>query len=155
MYLSRKQRSDISRNMASHGSDQTYTYGKKRIEFGEIIDPLIRIPLKTLDTWTRVWFLVDTGADVTVIPIPLAHWFDIPFERSNKSTSVAGVGNDMTKAYPGVITIKIGRRQHDIRCYFVESGLDTMLLGRLDVFDHFTVVFDNLKKQLVFREILV
>lgn len=78
-------------------------------------------------------------------------WFtSIP--KLDQQTTLGGVEGKGVIAYPGKITLQIGRERIEVRCYFVRSN--TMpLLGRLDLWDKFNWFFDNREKQVIFERI--
>lgn len=54
--------------------------------------------------------------------------------------------------YPSQIQIQLPRQELTVRCYFIDSDI-IPLLGRIDIWDKFSIIFDNIKKEVVFKEI--
>ncbi len=129
-------------------SAHTFPYQKKRIDFGLIFNPLIHLPVKTQSGWQDLWFLVDSGADTTMIPLNLAKRLGIKFQKT--STRLFGIGAQSLAAFPGQMLCKIGETELEVRCYCVNTEDSVLLLGRLDIFDKFSVLFDNQKQSVIF-----
>lgn len=128
-----------------------FPYQYKTIEFGRIANPKIALPVLIKKGWEELDFLVDSGADTTTFPLELVDQLqaDINFK---KKTDVVGIEDSKIFGYPGKVQIKIGNLVFAIRCYFIESSV-IPLLGRLDIWDKFTIVFDNIKREVVFERI--
>ena len=129
-----------------------FPYEKKWIEEGELVDPRVVIGLKTKFGFLKVKFLVDSGADVTTLPIvPYAELFD--FKRSLKDkVKIGGIEGSGVIAYPCGLTIGMGGRRFRMRCYLIESKVDP-LLGRLDFWNLFSIAFDNKTRETVFTRL--
>jgi hypothetical protein len=98
-----------------------------------------------------VRFLVDSGSDTIVLPSHFAPIVDIDLTQVNPVT-LTGVGGNTVDAYPAKINLKIGSVTFPASCYFLE-GNQTPLLGRKNVWDKFTLLFDNQSHKVTFREI--
>ena len=96
-------------------------------------------------------FLVDSGADTTSIPLLWAPLFRFN-KKGSKKTWVGGVEGGKIAGYPSTIEIKFDKNFLKIRILFVDSNI-TPLLGRLDVWDNFSVLFDNKSKETVFYKL--
>jgi hypothetical protein len=128
----------------------TFPYQYKRNDFGKVLNPLILLPTKTNGGWQNLWYLFDSGADATMLSISLAEKLGITVNRHIK-TKLYGIGEQAVYASPGEITIKIGIKEYRVRTYFDYSKESTILLGRIDIFDKFTITFDKNKKQIIFQ----
>lgn len=128
----------------------TFPYQYKQIELGRLFNPVILLPVKTASGWQNLWFLVDSGADTVMLPVGLGRALGLKFDPSVK-TSLWGIGKQAVKASPGEVTFKINSRELTARSYFVHSTDSALLLGRLDVFEQFSVTFDRKKQAVIFN----
>lgn len=128
----------------------TFPYQYKRIDFGHIFNPLVLLPVKTTWGWQNVWFLVDSGADTIVIPIDFAKRLGLSTDTSVK-TKLYGIGKQAIYASPGKTVLKIGNEEITARSYFVYSQNSLLLLGRLDIFEKFSIIFDKTKQSVIFQ----
>jgi|SRR3989344_6762760 len=120
----------------------TFPYEKKRIDEGILVDPRITLELQTRIGFLSIKFLLDSGADVTTLPLdPYAQLFSF-IPKKKQAIRIGGVEGRGVKAYPFQLTARIQKQMFQLRCYFIESRVDP-LLGRLDVWDKFSITFDN------------
>lgn len=125
----------------------TFPYQYKQIDYGKIINPLTYIAVQASWGWQPLWFLLDSGADTTLLTLPLAKSLGLDFDITKK-THLFGIGEKSVIAYPGKVTLRLGEEQLDVRCYFIEAKESTLLLGRLDIFDKFNILFNTRKGQI-------
>ena len=120
----------------------TFPYQKKTIEEGAIADPKVALNLKTIVGFMPITFLVDSGADVTTLPLH-SHAGFFGFQKNPRERIIlGGVEGRGIGGYPYKLLVKLGREEFPLRCYFIESNTDP-LLGRLDFWDKFSITFDN------------
>lgn len=123
-----------------------FPYQTKRIDEGEISVPVITVELETIKGFWSFEMLLDSGADVTTLPLVSLSSYFPNFKKDQKNKIViGGVEGRGVFAYPHSIHTKLGNKKFLLRCYFIESNVDP-LLGRLDFWDKFSISFDN-KKQ--------
>lgn len=131
-------------------SVHTFPYRYKRIEQGILFNPLVSIPVKTRLGWQPLWFLVDSGADTTMLTTSLADQLGLSYD-SDKKTSLYGIGEHRLNAFLGVIRMRFGRDEVRVRVHFIQAKDTTLLLGRLDVFERYTVCFDYQRQRVLFQ----
>lgn len=123
-----------------------FPYEKKYIDEGELIDPRIVVEIKTVRGFLAIKFLVDSGADVTSLPLdPYGELFCYQINPKEKVT-IGGVEGRGVGGYPFKLQCRLERFTFSLRCYFLESKIDP-LLGRLDFWNLFAIFFDNKKFQ--------
>lgn len=130
----------------------SFPYKKKQIEEGTICDPLVDLRVKTSIGKRKFQFLVDSGADTTCFPLEWQYLFKDSINYT-ESTIIGGVEGGSIKAYPAKIEIKIGKIYYSVRCVFIESNI-VPLLGRLDVWNNFSILFDNKKGVTNFQKLV-
>lgn len=128
----------------------TFPYQYKQIEAGRLVNPLISISIKSSWGWQPLWFLVDSGADVTTLTLSLAKNLGL-FYDTNKKTQLFGIGEKNIDAYPGEVFLKLGKDEINTRCYFIDAIESTLLLGRLDIFEKYNILFDSQNQQIVLK----
>jgi len=129
-----------------------FPYQYKRVDYGQILDPQVLIPILTTKGWSASWFLLDSGADVTSLPLRLAKYLKTELVKE-RPVEVSGVGKGSVRGYPSKISIKINDEILPIRCYFIENLEIISLLGRLDVFDKYDICFESSKKEVTFKRL--
>jgi len=121
--------------------------------YGLIPDPRITVFIKTLFGLESITFLVDTGADVSMLPRSWAQRLGIKLKELPSHTMLIASGKEM-KAYRSQIVIKLSdnSREINIPCTFTASDKTPLLLGRLGIFKIFTLEFSHRQEALYFEE---
>ena len=129
-----------------------FPYQFKIIGNEKIADPVIYLSTFTQFGIRKIGFLVDSGSDAVTLPLaPYHYWFNF-IPNPGTKTVLGGIEGKGVEAYPSKIRLQVGKENITVRCYFVKSN--TMpLLGRLDIWDKFSLLFDNKKNQVVFEGI--
>lgn len=144
---------DLLNNISKSVSTKiVFPYQFKIISNEKIADPVIYLNTSTQFGIRKIGFLVDSGSDACVLPLaPYHYWFNfIPNPRTK--TVLGGIEGKGVEAYPSRIKLQIGKESIVTRCYFVKSNC-MPLLGRLDIWDKYSLFFDNEKEQVVFERI--
>lgn len=128
----------------------SFPYEYKQIEEGILPNPRITIELKGENGFFPVKFLVDTGADVTTLPLGVfSPFFHFKINIKDRIT-ISGVEGKGIYAYPSPLTMRLKNNIFTVRSYFIESSIEP-LLGRLDFWNLFSLTFDNhTKKTIIF-----
>lgn len=126
----------------------SFPYREKQIKEGKIPEPIATLTVKTAIGERELDFLIDSGADTTVLPLVWAYLFNFK-PNTKKKTYIGGIEGGQVTAFPSKIEIKIGKRFRKIRCLFVKSKV-MPLLGRLDFWQQFSLKFDNKKTKSIF-----
>ncbi len=124
-----------------------FPFQTKIIEEGEIFVPVVKLELKTIKGFWPFEMLLDSGADVTTLSLnSLASYFPDFQKDSATKTVIGGIEGKGVVAYPYTLLARIEKIDFKMRCYFIESNVDS-LLGRLDFWSLFSISFNNKKKQ--------
>lgn len=117
-------------------------YTKKQTIFGEINNPLIVIQVLTQQGYQRFIFLIDSGADCTMVPRYMARLVGINL-GSQPDTLIRGVEATRRglRAHKGELKVRLGSEEFSLRCLITESDNTPLVLGRLDFFSKFNVTF--------------
>lgn len=138
---------DRSRNTVRSMSID-FPYEKKVIDEGELVDPRLPLEVETKFGFLTVKFLVDSGADVTTLPLnPYQELFDFKIDHRRKVV-IGGVEGRGVVGYPFGFRARLKGFIFNLRCYFLQSRIDP-LLGRLDFWDSYSITFDNRKLKTV------
>jgi hypothetical protein len=94
-------------------------------------------------------FLLDSGADCTMLPKSFGELIGLDFGRLPTLT-VTGIEGRGMKAFKGPLRLQIaGLNLPPIPCLYAASDTTPLLLGREGFFDLFDIRFDNQHKKLV------
>lgn len=126
----------------------SFPYQKKLLEGGEVADPRVIVEAKTIFGFLKIKFLLDSGADVTTLPFAqYAELFHFKKDLKRK-VSIGGIEGKGVAAYPFSLNVRFAKKQFVLRSYFVESKIDP-LLGRLDLWNMFSICFDNKNRKTI------
>ena len=116
---------------------------KKVTAFGVIEDALIPATLQTRHGPLGIQFILDTGADFTMLPHHMADLVGVDLTRAPSGRSMGIEGGHGIPIWLGHITITIGPHRLRVRCLFSSNERTPYLLGRADVFSAFLITFDT------------
>ena len=120
-----------------------FPIGTKVISLGRVINPVVPILVKTRSGYAPFDFLIDTGADCSMLPASIAETeLGMSLARAPQETFF-GIEGSGLRVYRGSVSLKIGPYPLRVRCVFSPHEHSPLILGRMDVFRHFTIAFDN------------
>jgi predicted aspartyl protease len=121
-------------------------------KFGTIPTPLLTISVLTKFGYQSYQFLFDTGADFTMLPRYMAEDIGVNTKTLPQIRSY-GIEGRGINVFIGKIKVKFASEELTVRCLFSEKDTTPFLLGRIDIFTHFNIAFDNIHKKVTFTPI--
>jgi len=86
-------------------------------------------------------FLVDAGADITLIPKRIGNILHLPVASRKEVFPLGGRG--FLPVVHREVVLEIGNYRLGVRIAWAQSERAPLLLGRTDVFDFFRITFDQ------------
>ena len=123
-----------------------------RTEFGILLDPTFELPVKTPSGYLRFRFLLDSGAELTMMPRSVAEQLGVNL-GSAREMKVTGIEGSGVRAWLSEITLKIGEAECRLPCLFSSNENTPCLLGRMELFRRFNVTFDNRGQKIILESI--
>jgi predicted aspartyl protease len=120
--------------------------------YGPLLTPHISLEVSTVYGLRPFRFLLDTGAEFTVVPESLAESAGVDLSRCAKEYSL-GIEGRPLPARVGSITIRLGSEVFPLRCHFLKAEHTPYLLGRMDLFTRFNIHFQNDQRRISFSRI--
>lgn len=117
---------------------------------GIVPEPIIPVSVRTPEGWKMFDFLVDSGADFSVLPRSFSKEIGVDLSECRVSTTM-GVEGSGTKIYHSKIDIRIGAFMKPIHCGFASHDRIPPLLGRLDIFSNFNITFHAERNSILFQ----
>lgn len=130
-----------------------FEYRKERSELvGEILRPVADLKFKSTkeDSWIEVEAYIDSGADITLIPLSLGKLLGFEFGKDNIK-ELSGISEGKISVIIKKVPLRLGDIELNIRVAWALIEEVPALLGRLDVFDRFRIIFDEKKKKIFFN----
>lgn len=124
-----------------------YPLPKIRTPLGTVADPTIPIEVLTTSGYRIYDFLLDTGADCTLVPKFMAQLTGVDLSTCKRTHSF-GIEGKGVVVYIGIIDIKIAKYHLKIKCLFSEEETTPFILGRMGIFSKFNIFFDNKHKRI-------
>jgi hypothetical protein len=119
-------------------------------EIGEIWIPTAEIELITDKKNYFCEMIVDSGADITLVPRSLGEFLGFSFAKE-KIREIRVIGEQAIPYIIRSINIKIGKYLFKSRIGIALIEEIPLILGRLDVFDHFDIELKQNSKVTVFK----
>ena len=116
-------------------------YGIKNLSVfpTKLVVPELPILVKTKFGYRREWFLVDSGADITMLPYFASNLLECKLEKSR--TKMFGIDGYGVCVYKSKIKVRFFNEEETIKCVFSERDDIPFILGRLDVLDKYNMLF--------------
>jgi len=121
-------------------------------DLGPLPDPTIDLPVKTPEGYKVLGFLVDTGADFTMLPFTVADALGVDIQNAPEMI-VTGIRREEVRARLAEVTVRIGEMEVELPCLYCMKEDTPYLLGRMGLFQRFNIAFDNRRKRIVLESI--
>ena len=125
---------------------------QKATELGLISDPVVPIEVLTRTGYQKFDFIVDTGADCSIMPKSVAKDLAVDIRKAVKM-HFGGIEGRSILTYIVKITVKITKTPIAITCALSSNEQCPFILGRKDVFSRYNILFDNKSKTINFVSI--
>jgi len=93
---------------------------------------------------------VDSGADITLLPRSVGELIGLRKEKGEKPSRISGVGKSSVFVLIRRVTMTIGTSRFPARVAWSLVEDVPLLLGRLDIFPRFSILFQEHRKTVTF-----
>jgi|ERR1039458_78366 hypothetical protein len=115
--------------------------------------PMVSVGLFVAGQWRVVELYVDSGAFYTLMHATHALDYGLDFKKGRKVFVQVGDGS-LIPVFLNRLPMQIGGKRFEATVGFSEKlGVRFNLLGRLDVFQHFKICFDEKRKLVTFQTV--
>ena len=122
----------------------------KSSDLGDLLTPTFWLPVQAQAKVVPFFFLFDTGADLTSLPVSAALSLGVDLEKCPKE-EMEGYEGKPVIVYRSEIKIYMDNRRFKIPCVFTPIEHVPILLGRAGILDKFTITLDAKKKEVIFK----
>lgn len=116
---------------------------------GRIYRPYAIVILKHESHFVMDDFIVDAGADITMIPRRIGNTLRLPPPQPGEIVPLGGIGGAISAVYRKV-AMQVGEHRFEARIAWAQSDELPLLLGRHDVFDFFKITFGQTDRVTIF-----
>ncbi len=132
----------------------SFKYKPEKLKSGTIIyRPLIPLTLEGKEKFD-VFSILDSGSDITIIPIEIAEFLDIKYVKENE---VSGITGSSIKAKEGKLKISFGKGHEnyifEIPILVPDKENLSVIIGRAGFFNQFKITFIESEKRMEFKKI--
>lgn len=96
------------------------------------------------------WFFIDSGADVSLVKRKLGELLGFRLKEEEEIRQLSGIGTSTIPYVLRTIKMRIGEKEFDARIAWSLIEDVPLVLGRLDVFDKFDILFKEREGKVVF-----
>ncbi len=125
-----------------------FPYRKERSStLGMILRPVAKV---VFEEQFDQWMYVDSGADITLIPLSVGDLIGFRRLRQDKLQRIMGVGKSSVPIIVKKAAMRIGALRFGARVAWSQVEAVPPLLGRADVFPKFSVTFKEKERVTIF-----
>jgi len=130
----------------------TFNYRREKSEItSDILRPVASIEFRSKDgVWIELRPYIDSGADITLIPLTFGRLLGLELKKE-EIKHLRGVGGAGVPVVITEVDTRIGDAEFPVRVAWVLEDDLPPLLGRVDIFDRFTITFDQRKEIVIFE----
>lgn len=120
--------------------------------FGEILRPIIEFKINTNIGWVTAMGYLDSGADITLLPLSFAKALGIKIENE-EIKEIRGIGDSAVSVIIKEVEIKIGDTglKANVGIALIEEV--PYLIGRKDIFNKFKITFEEYNRKIIIEKI--
>ena len=115
-----------------------------------ILRPIARVKLINKGIEITVDMYVDSGADITLIPYSVGIALGFRLKPDDEIKRIGGIGGGKVSIVLRKVKMRINGEELEIRLAWCMSEDVPLVLGRLDIFDKFDVLFKERERKTVF-----
>lgn len=109
---------------------------------GQIRVPVGIVTLTNMENSIVLEMLIDTGADISLVPKSIGTYLGFRKEQNEKGTTITGIGGTVRIFYRP-LTMKLGRWEFQTTVGWAENDDAPLVHGRFGVLNRFKVEFLN------------
>jgi len=118
--------------------------------FGAIFKPIIPVRISGPIRAVNVFMLVDSGADLSILPYSVGETLGLQFDIGTRS-EVQGIGEGAVPYVLGEVELQLSGIALRVRIGWALIEEVPFLLGRLDVFRELAIEFREFENKIVIR----
>jgi len=127
-------------------------FREERSSLGLVLRPVAEVILEKDGFAVEIPMYVDSGADVSMIPFRFGRALGFTQEREDTIQEIKGVSGAGVPYILKEVTLVLNGKRLKVKMAWALVEEVPMLMGRMDIFDKFRVVFDERNGWIDFEE---
>jgi len=128
-----------------------FPFLKRRSEkFGHVLKPIIPVRITGPTRGVKVFMLLDSGADISMIPYAVGESIGLELDMSTRG-EIQGVGEGSVPYVLGQVGVQIGDSEIPVRIGWALIEEIPFILGRLDVFQTLAIEFREFEDRILLK----
>lgn len=129
-----------------------YRYRKEQGSLGKIARPVANVILENNDLRVETSMYIDSGADLTMIPLRFGRALGLKQASSDIIRELRGISGSGIPYLLKEIVLILNGETLTVRVAWALVEEVPLLLGRVDVFNQFQIIFDEQKGYVDFKK---
>jgi len=118
---------------------------------GTVLRPVADVHFRTTDgEWIEAHPYIDSGADITLIPLSFGQLLGLEVVQE-EIDELRGIGEGAVSMVVCQVPLRIGDQEFEARVAWALIEEVPLLLGRLDVFERFSITFEEAERKILFE----
>ena len=127
-------------------------FNKEKNKLGVIFRPFAKVILQKDSISVEVSMLIDSGADISMIPFSFGKALGFKQKETDIISEVQGISGAGVPYIVKKVNFILNKKPLNVRIAWALVEEVPILMGRLDIFDKFKIIFDQRKSWIVFEE---
>jgi len=120
--------------------------------FGSVLRPVAEVILENGDIRVGIPMYIDSGADISLIPLKFGRSLGFKQEEGDTIREIKGVSGVSIPYILKKVSLILNGKKIEIRVVWALVEKVPTLMGRIDIFDKFRIVFDERRGWIEFEE---
>ena len=120
--------------------------------FGSVLRPVAEVILENGDIRVGIPMYIDSGADISLIPLKFGRSLGFKQEEGDTIREIKGVSGVSVPYILKKVSLILNGKKLEIRVAWALVEEIPTLMGRIDIFDKFRIVFDERRGWIDFEE---
>lgn len=129
-----------------------HQFKKEEGSFGSVLRPVAEVILEHGDLRVGIPMYIDSGADISMIPLRFGRSLGFKQEEGDTIREIKGVSGVSIPYILKKVILVLNSKRLEIRVAWALVEEVPTLMGRMDIFDEFRVVFDERRGWIDFEE---
>lgn len=119
---------------------------------GTVLRPVADVTLEANNRTVEIAMYIDSGADITMIPLEVGKALGLKHDLDDEILEIKGVSGSGVPYILKRADIILNGKKLKIRLAWALIEEVPLLLGRMDIFPKFKIIFDEKKEIIIFNK---